>query len=37
MSKEIESSILQFYEPKKLLGSGAYGHVWRVLDRESRK
>lgn len=25
MSKELESSILQMYEPKKLLGSGAYG------------
>lgn len=37
MSKELESSILQMYEPKKLLGSGAYGHVWRVVDRETRK
>jgi mitogen-activated protein kinase 15 len=37
MSKEIDSSILQVYEIKKLLGSGAYGFVWKVSDRQTRK
>jgi mitogen-activated protein kinase 15 len=35
MSKEIDSSILHLYEIKKLLGSGAYGHVWKVIDKQS--
>lgn len=36
MSKEIESHILELYEVKKLLGSGAYGHVWKVLDKHNK-
>jgi hypothetical protein len=37
MSKEIDDHILQFYETKKLLGSGAYGHVWRVIDKRNKR
>ena len=36
MSKEIEEHVLRLYEPKKLMGSGAYGHVWRVADRKNK-
>lgn len=36
MSKEIEDHVLRLYEPKKLMGSGAYGHVWRANDRRTR-
>jgi len=25
------------YEPKKLLGSGAYGHVWKVIDKKTKE
>lgn len=35
MSKEIESHILELFEVKTFLGSGAYGHVWRVTERSS--
>jgi mitogen-activated protein kinase 15 len=37
MSKEIDEHLLRFYDAKKLLGSGAYGHVWKVVDRRSRR
>lgn len=37
MSKEIDEHVLQFYEPKKLLGSGAYGHVWRAIERRTKR
>jgi mitogen-activated protein kinase 15 len=37
MSKEVEPHILQLYHIEKLLGSGAYGHVWRVIDKNSKK
>jgi len=37
MSKEIEEHVLRIYEPQKLLGSGAYGHVWKALDRRTQK
>lgn len=37
MSKDVDHNILQLYEIKKLLGSGAYGHVWKVTDKETRK
>jgi len=33
MSKDVDNNILQIYELKKLLGSGAYGYVWKVTDR----
>lgn len=35
MSKDIEPHVLEFYENKKLLGSGAYGHVWKVIDKQT--
>lgn len=35
MSKEIDSCVLKLYEVKKLLGSGAYGHVWKVVDKQT--
>lgn len=37
MSKEIESHILDIFEIKTFLGSGAYGHVWKVVHRENGK
>lgn len=37
MSKEVDPNILEIYEMKKLLGSGAYGHVWRVVEKSSQK
>jgi len=36
MSKEIDLHVLEFYEPKKLMGSGAYGHVWKVIDKNTK-
>lgn len=36
MSRDIEDHVLRIYEPKKLMGSGAYGHVWRVVDRRTK-
>ena len=37
MSKEIDPDLLQLFEVNKLLGSGAYGHVWKVIDRKDRQ
>ena len=37
MSKEIERHVLDLYNVEKLLGSGAYGHVWKVRDRKSNR
>ena len=37
MSKEIDPELLQLFEVKKLLGSGAYGHVWKVVDRNDKQ
>lgn len=36
MSQEIQKHILQLYEPLKKIGSGAYGHVWKVKDRKKK-
>ena len=30
MSKKIDEHILQKYHIKELVGSGAYGHVWKI-------
>ena len=35
MTEEIEQHILKRYEVIKKVGSGAYGHVWRVKDRKT--
>ena len=37
MSKEIDEHVLRYYQPRKLLGSGAYGHVWRVLEKRTHR
>lgn len=36
MSDHLEKHILKFYEPVKKIGSGAYGIVWKVIDRQDR-
>ena len=36
MSKDIEEHVLRHYEPKKLMGSGAYGHVWKAVERRTK-
>jgi serine/threonine protein kinase len=35
MSEEVEAHILKKYSLTKKVGSGAYGHVWRVTDRKT--
>lgn len=35
MAEEIEQHVLKRYEVLKKIGSGAYGHVWRVRDRKT--
>lgn len=37
MSEEIEPHIINRFEVIKKIGSGAYGHVWKVIDRKTRK
>lgn len=37
MSKEIEAHVLETYETLTFLGSGAYGHVWKVRHRTTDK
>lgn len=37
MSKEVDQHILELYDIKKLLGSGAYGHVWKVQEKVTQK
>ncbi|ESN98807.1 hypothetical protein HELRODRAFT_66928, partial [Helobdella robusta] len=37
METEIEEHISQKYEIKKRLGKGAYGIVWKVADKKTRK
>lgn len=36
MSEEVEQHILLKYELLKKIGSGAYGHVWRAIDRKTK-
>lgn len=33
MSKKIEPHVQKLYKIGELVGSGAYGHVWRVQDK----
>ncbi len=35
MSEEVEHHILRKYTIIKKLGSGAYGHVWKVTDKKT--
>ena len=35
MSEEVESHILRKYSLVKKVGSGAYGHVWKVTDKKT--
>lgn len=37
MSEEIETHLLARFDIVKKIGSGAYGHVWKVTDKRSRK
>jgi mitogen-activated protein kinase 15 len=36
MTEEVEPHILELYQLHKKIGSGAYGHVWKVTDRETK-
>lgn len=35
MTDQVENHILNRYELVKKVGSGAYGHVWKVQDKKS--
>lgn len=37
MSKAIEGHLLREFQLGELMGSGAYGHVWRVQSRDGRR
>ena len=37
MSEEVEAHVLARYSLTKKVGSGAYGHVWKVTDKESKQ
>ena len=37
MSEEIESHVLARFKLIKKIGSGAYGHVFKVVDRKTKK
>jgi mitogen-activated protein kinase 15 len=37
MTEEIESNLLTRFKVIKKLGSGAYGHVFRVQDKQDNK
>lgn len=37
MSEEIEGHVLAKFKVVKKIGSGAYGHVFKVIDRRSKK
>lgn len=37
MSEEIEAHVLERYEISKKLGRGAYGIVWKAVDKRSKK
>ncbi len=35
MAEEVENHVLARYSLTKKVGSGAYGHVWKVTDKKS--
>ena len=35
MSEEVENHIIKKYSLLKKVGSGAYGHVWKVTDKKT--
>ena len=37
MAEEVEPHILEQYKLVKKIGSGAYGIVWKVIDRKTNK
>ena len=37
MSKKIDEHIIQKYHIKELIGSGAYGHVWRIESKATHQ
>jgi mitogen-activated protein kinase 15 len=37
MSEEVESHILKRYEIIKKVGKGAYGIVWKVIDKRTKE
>ncbi len=37
MSEQVEAHVLKRYKTIKKIGSGAYGHVWKVQDRNDKK
>jgi mitogen-activated protein kinase 15 len=37
MSKEIDNHVLELFDIEQFLGSGAYGHVWKVTHRHTGK
>jgi mitogen-activated protein kinase 15 len=37
MTEEIESHILRKYEIQQKLGKGAYGIVWKAIDKKTKE
>ncbi len=37
MTDEVESHILRRYELVSKIGSGAYGHVWKVVNKRTNQ
>ena len=37
MTDQVENHILNRYELVKKVGSGAYGHVWKVTDKKNNE
>lgn len=37
MANEIDSKIFETFDIEQKLGCGAYGIVWKIIDKKSRK